>query len=121
MLDKLWIFANSPLGISLISGLILWLLSLLHRKKPSWEKLLLDYRGIIFDAVRMAEKAIPDDSPSKSAQRIDMALKYLLKIEPALKKKRSSDLQRALQQAHKEKSSGSTTKTDFEGSEALSE
>lgn len=42
------------------------------------------YRAPLIEAVKFAEKAIPDDTPSKGARRADEALQYFLKLVGAV-------------------------------------
>lgn len=72
----LWDFVNSPIGMMLVASGVLFLLNMLYAKKPLWRK----FEGTIIAAVKMAEKAIPDDTENKSAKRLDEALRYVLKV-----------------------------------------
>lgn len=94
----IWAVANSPLGITIISAVVIFLLGKVFTAKPEWEKTFIQYRGLFFDAVRAAEKAIPDTTENKSAAKADAALKYLLKIEPGLSRSPTEDLKRALEE-----------------------
>lgn len=99
ILPLLWAFANSPLGISLVSGVILWLLSKIVTAKPSYLKYYNQYRGLFFDAVRHAERTIPDNTQSSAGAKADLALKYLLELEPTLNKAPQADLANGIVQA----------------------
>ncbi|HUU30837.1 MAG TPA: hypothetical protein VMY69_01900 [Phycisphaerae bacterium] len=68
-----WAALNSPAGVALVAGLVLWLLNRLYAKRPAWEQ----YEGAIIAAVKFAEKQIPDDVPNKGLARLDAALKYV--------------------------------------------
>jgi len=76
MWESVWTFVNSPAAIVAFAGVCLWLLNRLYSKKPLWQQ----FEGTIIEAVRLAEKAIPDDSENKSIRRFDVALKYVLKV-----------------------------------------
>ena len=76
ILEGLWAALNSPLGIAAVAALALWLLNRLYASRPAWAK----YEGSIISAVKLAEKEIPDDAPNKGLQRLDLALKYVLRI-----------------------------------------
>jgi hypothetical protein len=76
ILAVLWTVLNSPAGIAALAGLILWALNRLYAAKPEWRQ----YEGTIIAAIKFAEKEIPDDVPSKSLQRLDAALKYVLRV-----------------------------------------
>lgn len=101
----LWAFLNSPLGVTLVSAVVVAILGKLWTAKPEWQKLLTENRGHFFDAVRFAEKAIPDDTQGSAAAKADAALKYLLRLEGPLSQgpfsqASSSDLKQALIAAH---------------------
>lgn len=64
------------MAITVIGGIVAFLLSKLWTAKPAWQK----YEGTIIAAVKAAEKAIPDTAENKATKRLDEALKYVLKI-----------------------------------------
>lgn len=74
--EALWAFANSPLGIAAISALAAYLLGRLFTAKPIWQR----YAGAIIEAIKMAEREIPDDAEHKSIRRLNAALAWVLKI-----------------------------------------
>ena len=75
ILTALWTFFNSPLGIAIVAGVLLWILN--KKFGPElWKK----YAGTLVAAVKWAEKQIPDDTENKGAARLDCALKYVLRI-----------------------------------------
>jgi uncharacterized protein YyaL (SSP411 family) len=75
-ITKIWEYLNTPLAITVIGGIVAFLLSKLWTAKPAWQK----YEGTIIAAVKAAEKAIPDTAENKATKRLDEALKYVLKI-----------------------------------------
>ena len=81
MWESIWNLLNSPAAITAIAGIILWLLNRLYAKKPLWAQ----FEGTLIEAVRFAEKAVPDDAENKAVQRLDQALKYVLKIYEGMK------------------------------------
>lgn len=95
----IWTFLNSPFGISLVGAVVLWILARIFKAKPEWEKIYHEHSGLLVDAVKYAEKRIPDNSPNKAAARADAALKYVLKVESRLAKK-EGDLKTAIALAH---------------------
>lgn len=99
-MGALWAFANSPVGVALVSGVALFLLGRLFTAKPGWRATYDRYRGLFFDAVRYAEKAIPDGTEDRAAAKADAALKWLLKMEPALRGENEADLHAAISEAH---------------------
>jgi hypothetical protein len=100
ILHLIWAFANSAVGVTLISGALFWILGRIFTASPKAEQLVNTYKGLFFDAVRHAEKTIPDGSPNTSASRADAALKFILQLEPALAKKKEADVRAALNIAH---------------------
>jgi hypothetical protein len=87
IIEMIWAWANQPAGIAIVAGVVLYLLNMLYKRKPKWSK----YEGVIISAIRMAEKAIPDNHPNKIALRTDTALQYVLKVYQARAKKLASD------------------------------
>jgi hypothetical protein len=76
VLQVAWDVVNSPAVIALMAGGLLWLLNRLYTAKPAWQA----YEGTIISAVKFAEKEIPDDTPYKSLNRLNVALNYVLKV-----------------------------------------
>jgi hypothetical protein len=102
LVSLVWAFLNSPVGLTVVGGIVAYFLARLFKAKPEWEKVFHTYKGALFDVVREAEKAIPDDTPNSAAQKADMALKLLLKLQPSLRRKREADVRAAITEAHKE-------------------
>ena len=76
ILGVIWAALNSPMGITAVAGVVLYLLNRLYAAKPAWAQ----YEGAIISAVRFAEKEIPDDAPNKGLRRLDEALRYVLRV-----------------------------------------
>jgi hypothetical protein len=74
--SMLWAFANSPIGVTLVSGVFLFLLNRLYAAKPGWAK----FEGTIISAIQYAEKAIPDSTSSRGMARLDAALQYVINV-----------------------------------------
>ena len=103
ILTTLWDALNSPIGIAAVAGLLLWLLNRLYAAKPSWKR----FEGTIIAAVKYAEKAVPDDSDNKALNRLDAALRYVVRVyEQATGKEATSkivaDLKEGIQIKHAE-------------------
>lgn len=96
----IWAFANSPIGVTVLSALGCMVIGAYFKRHPEWKQTFDQHNGLFFDAVRHAEKAIPDDVPNPAAQKADMALKFILKLEPGLSGKKEVDLRRAITEAH---------------------
>jgi len=75
-LDAIWTFLNSPLGITAVAAVALYLLKRARERYPAW----MDWEGTIVEAVKHAEKAIPDDAENKSLRRFNDALAYVLRV-----------------------------------------
>jgi len=71
-----WAFLNSPLGITAVAAVVLYLLRRLYAAHPAWE----DYEGAIISAVKFAEKQVPDDAGDTATARFQAALAYVLRI-----------------------------------------
>ena len=76
VLNAIWTFLNSPLCITAIAALVLYLLKKARERYPAW----MDWEGTIVEAVKHAEKAIPDDAENKSLRRFNEALAYCLRV-----------------------------------------
>ena len=74
VLAGLWALVNSPVGVSAVATFALWLVNKLYAAKPEWQA----YEGALIQAVRWAEKEIPDESENKYLKRADTALRYAL-------------------------------------------
>jgi len=84
MWESVWTLLNSPAIVTGIAGIVLWLLNRLYARKPLWQQ----FEGVIIEAVRLAEKAVPDESENKAVRRFDEALKYVIKIYESIKGRR---------------------------------
>jgi hypothetical protein len=100
IMNLVWAFLNSPIGITLVVSAVGSLVAAVYAKKPLWKK----YEGVLVSAVKMAEKAVPDDSENTSIARLDAALKYAVTIIEAMGKKvtdkEESDLESGLSIVH---------------------
>jgi len=76
LLSTLWTFLNSPAGIALIAGIVLWALNKVYAAKPAWAA----YEGTIITAIRLAEQTIPDTAEDAGLAKLDQALKLVLKV-----------------------------------------
>jgi hypothetical protein len=78
--EALWTFLNSPVGITVISSAVAWILAKLWTAKPAWRRYVDLYGPYLVQGVKLAEKAIPDDTPNKSLQRLNHAMAYALRM-----------------------------------------
>ena len=76
ILDLMWLFVNSPFGMAIVVTVLTGLGAKVYASRPQWKK----YEGAIIEAIKYAEKAIPDDTENKAARKFDCALRYVLKI-----------------------------------------
>ena len=91
ILGVVWTVLNSPMGITAVEGIVLYLLNRLYAAKPAWA----EYEGAIISAVRFAEKEIPDDASNKGMARLDQALKYVLATFEQVNGRRATDKETA--------------------------
>ena len=85
VLAGLWALVNSPVGVSVVASAALWLVNRVYAAKPEWQR----YEGALIQAVRWAEKEIPDGSEDKYLGRADTALKYALNAYERMNGKRA--------------------------------
>ena len=76
ILAMVWAFLNSPFGLGMVITAVMWIGAKIYASRPSWRK----YEGAIIEAIKFAEREIPDDTPNKAIGRINAALQYVLKI-----------------------------------------
>jgi hypothetical protein len=76
ILDMVWAAVNSPMGVTVVASVALYLINKIYAAKPEWKK----YEGTIISAVKQAEKAIPDGTANSSLSKLDVALKLVLAV-----------------------------------------
>ncbi len=76
MLELIWKGLNSPVLIALLAAAVLWGLNKLYAAKPAWAR----WEGTIIEAIKAAEKAIPDDTPNRALSRMNSAMRYVLNV-----------------------------------------
>ncbi len=86
-----WTFINSPAGVTILATIGLAILNKIIAKKPGLEK----YAGTMISAVKVAEKAIPDEAPDAGLRRLDEALKTTLKVFEAMEKRKATPQEEA--------------------------
>jgi len=74
VLAGVWALLNSPVGVSMVASVALWLVNKVYAAKPEWQA----YEGALIQAVRWAEKEIPDGTENKYLKRANSALQYAL-------------------------------------------
>jgi len=105
--SAIWAFMNSSVGVTVVAFLLSVVVGKVFTAKPKWKQYVLKYGPEIMQAVKVAEKKIPDGSGSVGLARLDEALKYLKELEPKLKGAMENDLKQALTAIHaKAESSG---------------
>lgn len=86
-----WTFFNSPVGLSTVGFIMTFILGKVFTAKPKWKVYANKYKPLLIEAVKKAEKAIPDDQDNKGLKRLDMALKYVLALNNKLNKDAMKD------------------------------
>lgn len=76
ILTAIWALINSPIGVGLVAAALAAGLAALYKRHPNWRR----FEGTIIAAVKAAEKAIPDDTPSVGARRLNAALQYTIRV-----------------------------------------
>ncbi len=90
-MDTLWTFLNSPLGITIVAGLVGLALTAAYKRLPKLQAVAQKYSGHLKSAVKYAEAKIPDGTKDAGLKRLDMALKFMLDIYKAREGKPASD------------------------------
>lgn len=79
LFDALDSVLNSALGFAVIwaalVGLFFWLSSKFNPFQEKWR----EWEGSIITAIKLAEKEIPDETPSAGLAKLDAALRFVLK------------------------------------------
>ena len=96
----LWTFVNSPVGLTVIGAVLAYVLGKVFTAKPAWKAAVLKYGPILMQAVKYAEKKIPDGSGNVGLRRLDEALKFVITLEPKLKGVDTESLKQALTAVH---------------------
>ena len=100
IMNLVWAFLNSPIGITLVVSAVGSIAAAIYAKKPLWKK----YEGVLISAVKMAEKAVPDDTESTGLQKLDAALEYAIDVledmNVKVKKKDIPELIAGLSEVH---------------------
>ena len=102
IMNLVWAFLNSPIGITLVVSAVGAIVAWLVRKLPIVKK----YKGVIYTAVKYGERQIPDDTENAGAKRLDEALKYALKLfaemDVKVKDKKKPEIIDGLMEAHEQ-------------------
>lgn len=70
-----YILGFSLIVLALLGNLLLFLVAF-RASTPTWKV----YEGSIITAIRLAEKAIPDDTPHAGLRRLDEALRFVVEV-----------------------------------------
>jgi len=84
-LGLVWTALNSPVGVSVVASIALWLINKVYAARPAWQQ----YEGALIKAVQWAEREIPDNADNKYMLRADLALQYALKAYERMNGKRA--------------------------------
>ena len=82
----IWELVNSPFFVTTVATVVVFLLNKLYGSKPEWKK----YEGSIIQAIRWAEKAIPDGTENKHMERFKHAFQYVLNVFAEVEKRQPS-------------------------------
>jgi len=77
--------------VSVVASVALWVINKIYAKKPEWQA----YEGALIQAVRWAEKEIPDEADNKYLRKADLALQYALNAYERMNGHRANDRMRA--------------------------
>ncbi len=80
IVDQIMAGLQTNAGITFILAIWSFIMAKLFTKKPKWRLYYEKYKGSLIEAVRLAEKAGPDDAENKAALRADAAMKLILKV-----------------------------------------
>lgn len=86
ILKAIWEGMNSPIGITVVVSIFLWVLNKVYSMKPAWAA----FEGTIIAGIKYAEKAIDDETENKALAKLDTALRYVLRIYDEAGKKNLS-------------------------------
>lgn len=67
---------SNPSVVAIMISILVVLLRALFTRQTKWK----EYVGYAIQAVRYAEKQIPDDTPNAGMKRFDQALKHVLQV-----------------------------------------
>lgn len=103
ILDTAWKLMNTPIGVTAVAAVAVWLLGRLSKARPTWKR----WEGTIITAVKLAEKTIPEGIANKGLAKLDIALAYVLRIYEktngiSASKKTTAELKEAIQLIHNE-------------------
>lgn len=101
-MDRIISFLWSPTGIGVVCAVIATVLAIVVKRVPRVGQLYETHKGTLFDAVKAAERAIPDDTQNTGLRRLDAALKYLVQAAPELAKAKPHVLSELVNKAHAE-------------------
>ena len=81
----IWTFLNSPVGLALVGSVLTYVLGKVFTKKPEWLNYANQLRPLLIQAVKHAEKTIPDGEDGVGAKRLRAALSYVLNLNDQIK------------------------------------
>jgi hypothetical protein len=95
-------FLNSEVGKVVVAAILALILGKVFTAKPKWKKYYEKYRPILMQAVKFAEKQVPDDTENKPKAKLDAALKYVLDLDKKLEAKDKEAMKAAITAVHAE-------------------
>ena len=97
--SMIWTFLNSPMGLTIVGAVLAFILGKIFTAKPTWQVYLNKYKPMLIEAVKKAEKAIPDSTANAGLARLDEALKFMLAVNNKLDE---ASLKKAITAVHSE-------------------
>ena len=79
--QSLWEFLNSAIGISLVLSAMAYFMGKIFTAKPTWQAYYDQYKPLLMQAVKFAEKQIPTGTQNAGLARADAALKYIISLD----------------------------------------
>ena len=70
----------SSTAIAIIAAAYCYIMDVLGRKYPAWAKYRDKYQATVIKAIKLAEKAIKNDTPNKALAKFKAALNYCIKV-----------------------------------------
>lgn len=100
VLAQVWAYLNTSAGVTVLLGVITWILGRVFTAKPEWRVVYDTYRPALMQAVKFAEKEIPDDSPNRVLARVDAALHKAIQIDAAINSHSADAITQAIAMVH---------------------
>ena len=84
-MDSFWEIIETGAGVAVVASVMAFILKIIFQYKPEAKTWIDRIDPYLDAAIKMAEKAIPDDSGNKSIERLNKAVDYLIAVREAMK------------------------------------